>query len=210
MKKQFSIAAVFLGLAWAWGAPISAANIIDEWSEVKAPPAPALREAKVDPKTTALLSLDFMSQTCNKERRPRCYDSLPSAKTLLTKARANGLFIVHGVVTNGTAAEIVSDVAPVSGEPYFVGGHDKFFNSDLEKTLRDHGVTTVIVTGTSANGAVLYTASGAAFRGFNVIVPVDAMSSDDRYLEQFTAWQLAKDTTFSQRVTLTKSDMIGF
>jgi nicotinamidase-related amidase len=35
----------------------------------------------------------------------------------------------------------------------------------------------VIAVGTAANGAVLYTASAAAFRGMNVIVPVDGISS---------------------------------
>ena len=43
-----------------------AANIIDEWASVKAPPAPTLKPVTVDPKTTALLMLDFMNQNCSK------------------------------------------------------------------------------------------------------------------------------------------------
>ena len=35
--------------------------------------------------------------------------------------------------------------------------------------------------GTSSNGAVLYTASGAALRGMNVIIPVDGISAVDPY-----------------------------
>src|SRR5229473_4997126 len=45
--------------------------IIDEWPSIKTPPAPALKEVTVDPKTTALLMLDFVKQTCNAQRRPR-------------------------------------------------------------------------------------------------------------------------------------------
>ena len=45
--------------------PAHAANIIDEWASVKAPPAPALKPVTVDPKTTALLMLDFMNQNCD-------------------------------------------------------------------------------------------------------------------------------------------------
>ena len=44
----------------------------------------------------------------------------------------------------------------------------------------------MIVVGTAANGAVLYTASGAALRGMNVIVPVDGMSAVDPYAEYYT------------------------
>jgi nicotinamidase-related amidase len=66
------------------------------------------------------------------------------------------------------------------------------------------------VVGTSANGAVLYTGSGAALRGLKVIVPVDGISSLDTYSEQFSAWQLINGPTFGQRVTLTRTDMIKF
>ncbi len=47
---------------------------------------------------------------------------------------------------------------------------DKFFKTDLEKILNDKGIKTVVVVGTAAQGAVLYTASQAAFRGMQVIV----------------------------------------
>ena len=56
---------------------------------------------------------------------------------------------------------------------------DKFLGTDLEKILKDKGIATVIIVGTAAHGAVLYTGSGAAMRGMNVIVPVDGMSSVD-------------------------------
>src|SRR6202030_3402961 len=61
----------------------SAQTIIDEWSSVKAPPAPELRDATIAPKTTALLMLDFVKQNCNEKVRPRCPATLPAAKQLL-------------------------------------------------------------------------------------------------------------------------------
>ena len=69
---------------------------------------------------------------------------------------------------------------------------------------------TVIIAGSAANGAILYTGSGAALRGVNVIVPVDGISSADPYTEQFSVWQLANGPTFGQKVTLTRIDMIKF
>ena len=64
-------------------------------------------------------------------------------------------------------------MAPAADEPSVKSKADKFLNTDLEKILKDKGIQTVIVTGTAANGAVLYTGTGAAFRGLKVIVPVD-------------------------------------
>ena len=38
------------------------ANIIDEWAGMQPPAPPTLKPVTVDPKTTALLMLDFMNQ----------------------------------------------------------------------------------------------------------------------------------------------------
>jgi len=84
---------------------------------------------------------------------------------------------------------------------------DKFYNTDLEKILRDRGIKTVIIAGTAANGAVLHTATGAAMRGLKVIVPVDLMSAD-LYAEQYTAWHLVNAPGTRRQTTLTRSDLI--
>ena len=89
-------------------------------------------------------------------------------------------------------------------------GPDKFINSDLEKTLKDKGIKTVVAMGTQAQTSVLHTGGEAALRGFKVIVPVDAMSSDDLFPEAYTAWHLSTAARISNQVTLTRLDMIGF
>lgn len=68
----------------------------------------------------------------------------------------------------------------------------------------------MIVTGTASNGAVLYTASGAALRGMNVIVPVDGMSAVDAYAELSAVYTLSNAPSVSAKTTLTRSDMIKF
>ena len=85
---------------------------------------------------------------------------------------------------------------------------DKFFKTDLEKILNDKGIKTVVVVGTAAHGAVLNTASQAAFRGLQVIIPLDGMSSENTYFEQYTAHHLGTAPGVGQQVTLTKIDMI--
>src|SRR5881396_1979393 len=76
----------------------SAQTIIDEWSSVKAPPAPELKDVTIDPSTTALLMLDVVKQTCNEKIRPRCPATLPAAKELLAGARAKNVLVVYGIV----------------------------------------------------------------------------------------------------------------
>jgi nicotinamidase-related amidase len=185
-------------------------DVIDEWATVQAPKPPQLKPVTLDPKTTALLVLDIVKQTCNNERRPRCVASVPKIQGLLSQARAKGLSVVHSITTAATPADILKDVTPLEGEPIVKAPADKFFKTDLEKILTDKGIKTVIVVGTAAQGAMLNTSSQAAFRGFKVIVPVEGMSAENTYFEQYTAYHLANAPGVGQQVTLTKIEMIKY
>jgi nicotinamidase-related amidase len=193
---------------WQGVTPASAQTIIEEWSKVQAPKTPELKAVTLDPKGTALLVLDFVKQSCNNERRPRCPASVPQVQALLKLARDKGLLVVHSTTPTTTPADILKEVAPLEGEPMVKSSADKFFRTDLEKILNDKGIKTVVVVGTAAHGAVIYTASQAAFRGMQVIVPVDGMSSENTYFEQYTAYHLGNAPGVGQQVTLTKIDMI--
>jgi len=212
MKRGFTMAAAIVAamvLSSAVGSPVRAANIIDEWAGVKLPLAPDLKAVTVDPKTTALLMLDFIpAPYCS--ANPRCVATLPAIKQLLTEARAKGVTVIYSVAGKYATSDIIQDVAPAANDPWVKSKADKFLNTDLEKILKDKGIQTVIVTGTAANGAVLYTGSAAAVRGLKVIVPVDGLSGDDVYPEQLAVWQLAHGPGFGNQVTITKSDMIKF
>jgi nicotinamidase-related amidase len=164
----------------------------------------------IDSRTTALLLLDFNQQTCNPQRRPRCVASIPKVKTLLTAARAAGVPVVYSLGGGGKPADIASELTPAANEPVVSSGVDKFANGDLEKILKDKGVTTVIVVGTAAHGAVLYTASGAAMRGMKVILPVDGISAETTYAEQYVAWHLTNAPVISPAMTLTTIDSVRF
>ncbi len=205
-------AAAGIGLATSSAA---AQTIIDEWANVKAPPPPQLKAVTADPKTTALLMLDVVKQTCNNERRPRCVASIPKIEKLLAEARAKGVMVIYTTVPPVPVADTLPALAPKGDEPVVVAWVDKFMlgNQDtgFEKMLKDKGITTVVSVGTAAHGAMLYTSSTAALRGFNVIVPVDGMASEDPFFEQATAWLLANGAGgIGPKVTLTKTDMIKF
>ena len=189
-------------------APAQAQTIIDQWASIKTPPAPALKPVTVDPKTTALLMLDFMHQNCGK--RPACMASIPAVKKLLTAARDAKAAVIYSIIPNSTTADIIKDVMPTANEPHVQAGPDKFLHTDLEKMLKDKGIQTVIVAGTASNGAVLFTGAGAAMRGLKVIVPIDGMSAAEPYADVTTAYTFATAPLVSAKSTLTMSDMIKF
>jgi nicotinamidase-related amidase len=203
-------------------APASAQSIIDQWSAVPVPPPPKLEKVTIEPKSTALLVMGFVRDSCNQERRPRCVATIPHVKKLLDGARAHGVLVLHSVpTTNPSGDYIVADLAPRPGEmiippngpnkflPYDLEFH-RYPDFDLERTFSEHGIRTVITVGTQVQTAVLHTAAEAALRGYKVIVPVDGMSGDSLYPEQYTAWHLANTQRVKQQVTLTKVDLIGY
>ena len=199
-----------LAAVLVYAAPAPAQTIIDEWASVKALPPPALKPVTVDPKTTALLVLDMVNQFCNPQRYTRCPGMIPTVKKLLTEARAKGALVVYTSIPQTAKTDVVTDLAMSGNEPFVQSWLDKFLNSDLEKTLKDKGITTIIITGLAYNGAVLYTSGEAALKGFSVVVPVDAVTAITTYAEQFSIWQLGTAPIISTKITLTKSDMIKF
>lgn len=193
--------------------PVPAADektVIELWDTVKAPPPVELKKVTVDPAKTAFLVLDIEQRTCNAQARPRCVNSVPGIGAFLAKARAKGLFIAYSLTSQGAPETILPGVKPLGTEPIVKASVDKFYNTDLEKILREKGISTVIIAGTTAEGAVLHTATAAAMRGFLVVVPVDGMSAGTLYAEQYTAWHLVNAPGSRQKTTLTRFDMIGF
>jgi len=186
-------------------------TIIDEWASVQAPKPPELKPVKIDdPKTTAYLVLDIIKQTCNNKVRPRCVASVPKIEGLLKHARSKGLAIIYSKTNSATPADIAKEIAPLEGEPIVSTSSDKFFKTDLDKILQDKGIKTVIIVGTAAHGAIIFTGTEAAKRGYKVIVPVDGMSAESTYIEQYTAWHLVNNPSYRAQVTLTRTDMINF
>ena len=194
--------------AMAMASDKAAPSVFDVWDKVKAPPPPKLEAVKLQAKTTALLILDIEQRTTNAQRRPRAVASVPRIAALLTKARAAGMPVAYSLTSRAAPETILKEVTPRKGEPVVKASVDKFHGTRLEAILKKKGVKTVLVVGTAAEGAVLHTATGAAIRGFDVVVPVDGMSSSELYAEQYTAWHLVNAPGSRRRTRLTRTDMI--
>lgn len=180
-------------------------TIIDEWQTIPVPPPPELKAVSLSPATSALLILDIQTTIC---KNSRCLASIPKIKHLLNKARRSGMLVVYSLTRTGNPSDIFAELAPLPDEPMVRSNVDKFYKTDLDRILRAHGINTVLVTGYAAHGAVLHTATAAAFRGYRVIVPVDGVSANNPYAEQYTAWHMLNSPGTRDRATLTKISLI--
>src|SRR5260370_18194878 len=91
------------------------------------------------------------------------------------------------------------------------GGPEQFMGTNLEEALKSHGIKTAVVCGTSFQGVGVGTGSGLAQRGYKVIIPIDCLSSEDPYMEQYAAWHLFKGgpAVVTSNTTLTRSTMVN-
>ncbi|MGB8894781.1 MAG: isochorismatase family protein [Pseudolabrys sp.] len=218
LRQLLSLAA--LASLFVYAAPAPAQTIIDEWQSVKAPPAPQLKSVTLDPKTTALLLIDIIKQTCNEQRRPRCVVAAPKIEKLLAAARASGVTVIYSLFPSPSPATfpnpVISDyvpaLAPKGNEPVVTAAVDKFMLGDkdtgLQKILKDKGITTLVTVGVTSHNGLLFTSVMAALRGFNVVVPVDGMAGNNAYEDQLAAYTLTSSIVY--KVTLTSIDMIKF
>jgi nicotinamidase-related amidase len=206
-----TVASRFLSLAVIGGTlalslPAHAADVIDNWAQVQAPPAPKVENVTVDPKTTALLMLDILKQNC--APNPACTAALPGVKSLLDQARAKKMFVVYSKFPGPTDADVLPQVARTGKEPMITGFLDKFLKTNLDQLLKKNHIKTVIVVGNASNGAVLFTAQTAFALGYQVVVPVDGATSRVPYADQSTIYTFAAAPVMGGKVKLTRTNMI--
>jgi nicotinamidase-related amidase len=168
----------------------------------------------VETSTTALLILDMMKANCG--ARPRCVATVPAVKKLHDAARKANMLIWYSFVGSDGKATTADQIDPAltakDGEWARQNGPDKFIGSNLDEKLKAGGIKTVIVCGTSFQGVGIGTGGGAAQRGYKVIIPIDCLSSEDVYMEQYAAFHLFKGgpAGVTSAVTMTRSSMMKF
>ena len=199
---------VLVFAAWA-----SADDIIDEWAKVVPPPVPELKAVTLNGATTAVIIGDMNQASCL--QNPRCAATIPVIKKLATAGRAAGAMFWYSVAGDEKAEMLDPGFNPVNDSEWErVNGPDKFRNSKLEEKLRARKIERAIVCGHSFQGVGIGTATGLALRGFEAIIPVDCLASNNpyaTYLEQYSVWHLFKSGNgVAPHVTITRSSMITF
>ena len=181
------------------------------------PATPDPVRVTLDPKTTALMVLDFVEDICKKQ--PTCTGQMvPAMIPFLERVRKAGLVIAYGT-REPNMTHWLKEVAPTAGDIKIVSTvQDRFYNTDLDKILKAKGIKTLIMVGWKISGSVTYTSVGAMARGYTVVVPMDTTSAGSSYettigfynvLNSGTA-NLANQPLKPKAVTLSRTDMITF
>jgi len=120
---------------------------------------------------------------------------IPNIKKRLEEARTQGIpvfFICDShkendpefkywpshAVEGKWGSAIIKELRPHEGE-YIIRkvSYSGFYKTDLEKRLKEHRISRIILTGVLTNICILYTGADALMRGFSVEVPEDAVAA---------------------------------
>jgi nicotinamidase-related amidase len=183
--------------------------------QMPATPDPA--RVTLDPKTTALMVLDYVEDICSVQ--PSCKGQmLPAMTPFMERVRKAGLVVAYGT-REQNMTKWLKEVAPAPNDIKIVNtAQDRFYNTDLDKALKAKGITTLVLTGWKISGSVTYTSVGATLRGYTVVVPVDATSDATDYEIAIGKYQILNQNSANatneplkpRASTLTRTDLINF
>ncbi|TXT54569.1 MAG: Isochorismatase [Candidatus Thorarchaeota archaeon] len=165
----------------------------------------------MDPNKTALVIVDMLNDFVRKDGAlvvPGAIDLIPRQKKLLEAARESGMMVVyltdnhlpddpefdmwgaHAVVgTEG--AEVIDELEPSSNERVIPKRrYSGFFGTDLDLSLREAGIETIILVGVLTNICVMYTSADASAKDYNVIVVSDATGTTSDEIHDFALGQI--------------------
>ena len=208
------------GLALALCGGAAQAQAAEQGKPMQTLQMPAMPEparVSLNPKTTALLVLDYVEDICNSQ--PKCKSQmLPAMTPFMERARKAGLTVAYGTRAQNMT-KWLPQVAPAAGDIKIVNtGQDRFYNTDLEKALKAKGITTIIMVGWKISGSVTYTAVGAMIRDYTVVIPVDTTTATTDYETAIGFYNvlnsgnanLANQPLKPKSVTLSRTDLIAF
>ena len=183
--------------------------------QMPAMPDPA--RVTLDPKTSALMVLDFVEDIC--AAQPKCKSQmLPAMVPFLERVRKAGLVVAYGTRAQNMTRWL-KEVAPAEGDIKIVStAQDRFYNTDLDKLLKAKGITTMIMVGWKISGSVTYTSVGAMIRDYTVVVPVDTTAAATDYETAIGFYNvlnsgnanLANAPLKAKSVTLSHTSLIAF
>src|SRR6266849_2573690 len=184
---------------------------------VQMPATPDPARVTLDPKTTALMVLDYVEDICNNQ--PSCKGQmLPAMTPFMEKVRKAGLTVAYGTRAQNMT-KWLKEVAPATGDIKIINtAQDRFYGTDLDKELKAKGIKTLIMVGWKISGSVTYTAVGAMAHDYTVVIPTDTTSAGSDYETTIGFYNVLNSGNANlpnqplkpNAVTLTRTDMITF
>ena len=168
---------------------------------------------KLDPEKTALVVIDMLNDFVEENGAlvvPGAKNLVPIQANILDRAREQSLTVVYLAdnhmpddqefkvwpkhsVAGTQGAQVVDELAPRKGEKVIPKRrYSGFFGTDLDLTLREAGISNIILMGVLTDICVMYTSADASARGYNVYVVADGTGSTMKENHQF-ALQHMKD-----------------
>ena len=178
------------------------------------PNRPEPKPVTLDSKSTAVLVLDLNAR-CDDPKQV-CSKITAPLGDFLDKARAASVPIIYTVSTAAKGKPIGELSAPLRRKEteviIYPDGFDKFYSGELQPLLKDRGVKTLIITGSSTNSAVLYTATTAArMHRYAVVIPIDGVNAATRYEHEYAIHQFTVLPSEANKLfQFTKLSMISF
>jgi len=184
---------------------------------VQMPETPAPAPVKLDPKTTALVVLDYVDDICNQQAS--CTGKmLPAMTPFMEKVRKTGLTVAYGTRAQNMT-KWLKQVAPQANDIKVINtAQDRFYGTDLDKQLKAKGIKTLIMVGWKISGSITYTSVGAMAHDYTVVIPMDTTSAGSDYETTIGFYNvlnsgnanLANQPLKDKSVTLTRTDLITF
>ena len=156
------------------------------------PNRPEAKPLTVDSKTTAILVLDLNAR-CDDPKQV-CSKITAAVGEFLDKARAAGapiIYTVSAAAKGKPLGELAIPLKKQEGElVIYPDGFDKFVGGELQAWLKDKGAKTLVITGSSANAAILYTATTAArMHRYSIVIPMDGVNASTPYEQEYSLHQ---------------------
>lgn len=161
------------------------------WAQ-EGPNRPEPKPIALETGTTAVLVLDLNAR-CHDPKQV-CSKLMPAVGDFLEKARAAGVPIIYTVSASAKGkplGEVATPLRRRETEPViYPDAFDKFVGGELQAFLKEKGAKTLIVTGSSTNAAVLYTATTAArMHRYNIVIPMDGVNASRQYEQEYSLHQ---------------------
>ena len=169
----------------------------------------------IDPRRTAVLVVDMLNEFCKEGGAMVLpgYEALLGPQTrLVDAARSTGAPVVFVVDTHRRnmrrerefakrtphciegewGCQVIDELAPREDDIFVVKRrYSGFFNTDLDLTLKDMAIDTVIVMGVVTNICVRSTVHDAFFHGYQVIVPEDCVAATGPREQESSLYDIA-------------------
>jgi ureidoacrylate peracid hydrolase len=170
---------------------------------------------RFEPRRTAVLVIDMLNDFCKRGGAmvlPGYETLLAPQRAIIGAARQTGAVVVFVIdshrqnlrrdreflkrtphcIEGSWGAEVIEDLEPRADDLYVIKRrYSAFFNTDLDVTLRDLEIETVIVMGVVTNICVRSTVHDAFFHGYQVVVPEDTVAATSPREQESSLWDIA-------------------